>query len=238
MSEMLPPIDPPAPPPPSVPPPPPALPWEAPNSGLGSIFSTIGKFVTRPLEAYGTMSLTVDLVRPIAYYVALVLIGSVISQLWSLLFFEQVAEFIRRLVPPDMAEQVAAMLQRPGALQIVLGLVVIPLVMLIVLFIWSALVHAGLAIFGGAGAGFAGTLRVICYARTGDVAIAVPFFGSLFAFVWRRILEVIGLATVHKCDAWKAVLAIILPMLLCCGCIVGAVVMFGAALDQALKQVG
>ena len=241
MSEMLPPTDPPYPPPPPPPPAPPvvdALPWERPSAGLGSIFPTIGQFVTSPLQSYAKMSLAVDLVRPIAYYVLLVLIGAVLAQLWNAIFFDQTLRMLRQMLPPNVAEQLAPWLQRPGALQIVLGLVITPLIMLVVLFIWTALVHAGLVVFGGAAGGFPATLRVVCYARTGDLALAVPFAGNLIAFFWRRILEAIGLSTAHKCDPWKAVVAVILPMLLCCACIAVGAFMFGAALATALKQVG
>jgi hypothetical protein len=240
---MLPPPDPPYPPPPP-PPPPPAppveegLPWERASAGLGSIFATIGRFVTSPIQAFSQMSLAVDLVRPISYYVVLVLIGAAVAQIWNAIFFAQTVEMLRRFLPPEMAQQLAPFLQRPGAVQIVLGLVVVPLIMLIVLFIWTALVHAGLVILGGAGAGFPATLRVVCYARTGDLGLAVPFVGNLVAFVWRRILEAIGLTTAHKCDPWKAVLAIIFPLILCCACIAVGAFAFGAAIAAALKQVG
>jgi len=242
VSEMLPPPDPPYPPPPPPPPPPPAvevgLPWERPSAGLGSIFPTIGRFVTSPIEAFSKMSLTVDLVRPIAYYVVLVLVGQAIQQIWNALFFGQTVEMMRRFLPPEVLKQVEPFLQRPGIVQIVLWLVVLPLVMLVVLFIWTALVHAGLVLLGGAGAGFAATLRVVCYARTGDLAVAVPFVGGLIAFIWKRILEAIGLTTAHKCDPWKAVVAILLPIFLCCACFAVLGFAFGAAFARAMQQVG
>jgi hypothetical protein len=233
---MLPPTDPPYPPPPIAPPVAEGLPWERPSSGLGSIFPTIGQFVTSPLQAFSRMSLTVDLVRPIAYYVVLVLVGSLIGQIWSALFFAQAIEMVRRLVPAEMLQQIEPFLHRPGALQIVLSLVVLPLIMLIVLFIWTALVHAGLVLLGGAGAGFAATLRVVCYARTGDLGLAIPLAGGLVAFLWRRILEAIGLSTAHKCEPWKAVVAVILPLLLCCACIFVGAFAFGAALQSILMK--
>ena len=238
MSEMLPPPTDPPYPPPAPPPVPEGLPWERASAGLGSIFPTIGHFVTSPLQAFARMSLTVDLVRPIAYYVVLVLIGSLMAQIWNALFFGQAIEMMRRFLPPEILQQVEPFLHRPGAVQIVLGLIVLPLIMLVVLFIWTALVHAGLVILGGAGGGFAATLRVVCYARTGDLGVAVPFVGGLLAFCWRRILEAIGLSTAHKCEPWKAVVAVILPMLLCCACVLVGAFAFGTAIASLMKQAG
>lgn len=239
MSEMLPPTDPPYPPPPPPPPAPPvvdALPWERPSAGLGSIFPTMGQFVTSPLQAYGKMSLTVDLVRPIAYYVAMVLIGQIFAQIWNAVFFDQTIAMVQRFLPPELAQQFAPFFQRPGIVQVVLTLIIFPIIFLILLLIWAGLVHMGLVVLGGAASGFAATLRVLCYARTADLGLAVPLVGGLVTFIWRRILEAIGLTTAHKCDPWKAVIAVILPMVFCCLCIVVCAFAFGAAIAAAFKQ--
>jgi hypothetical protein len=128
------------------------------------------------------------------------------------------------------------MLHKPGALQLVLGLVITPLVALIVLFIWTALVHLMLTLLGGANRGFATTLRVMCYAQTTQLAVVLPGLGGFVAFVWRLILEVVGLSQAHKTEGWKAALAVLLPLLLCCVCIAAGIAAFGAAVGQALQQ--
>ncbi|HEX4823150.1 MAG TPA: YIP1 family protein [Candidatus Polarisedimenticolaceae bacterium] len=230
----FPPYEPPPPPPPAPPAPPEALPWEAPNAGLGSIFPTAGEFLAHPVLAYRKMSKTADLVRPIAFFVAFVLLGTILGQIWQLLLWNQVMELIHRF--NFIPEQFQSLIHRPGAIQIAVGLVVAPLIYLVVLFIWSAAIHVGLAALGGAPEGFATTLRVICYARTADVGLAIPLLGGLVTFVWRRVLEVVGLAQAHRTDAWKALLAVIFPMVFCCLCMVAGVFAFGAAIGQALQQ--
>lgn len=208
------------------------LPWEAPNAGIGSIVPTAVRLITSPSRAFRSMSLTVDLVRPIAYFVAFVLAGAIVSQLWSVLLWDSMMGTIRSLIPP----QFQSLLQRPSALQIALGLVISPLVSMIVLFVWSGVVHVILALLGGAPAGFSATLRTVCYARTADVVTVVPLVGGLIGFVWRRVLEVIGLSEAHRTEGWKAALAVLVPMALCCLCLVGAVFVFSAAIGQALQQ--
>jgi len=209
-----------------------ALPWEEPNAGLGTIFPTAARFLGNPSRAFRAMSLTVDLVRPIAYFVAFVLAGAILSQFWSVMLWDSLMGVIRNLVPP----QFQSMLQRPSALQIAVGLVISPLVSMIVLFVWSGVVHLILMLLGGASAGFAGTLRTVCYARTADVATVVPIVGGLIGFVWRRVLEIIGLSEAHRTESWKTALAVVVPMLLCCLCVVGGALAFGAAISQALQQ--
>ncbi len=211
------------------------LPWEEPSAGLGSIVPTTMRFIASPIDAFTKMSLTVDLVRPIAYCVTWALLGACISQIWSFLLFDTIVEFVRGLAGANF-EKLAPFIQKPGALQLILGLVITPLIALIVLLVWTALVHLALTLLGGANRGFAATLRVMCYAQTTQVAVVLPGVGGFIAFIWRLILEVIGLAQAHKTESWKAVLAVILPLLLCCVCIVAGVVAFGAAVGQALQQ--
>jgi len=230
VSEM-PPID-------TAPTPPPAadgLPWEEPSAGLGSIVPTLIGFITSPIASYAKMSVTVDLVRPFAYFVACALIGACISQLWGYVLYDSFVEVIRSLAGSQF-EKFAPFIHKPGAIQLVVGLIITPLVALIFLFIWSALVHLMLTLLGGANRGFAATLRVMCYAQTTQLAVVIPGLGGLIAVVWRLILEIVGLAQAHKTDGWKAALAVLLPLVLCCVCIIGGIVAFGAAVGQAFQN--
>jgi len=224
-------------PPPSPPPPPreAGLPWEEPNAGLGAIFPTAVSFVTRPIESFSRMSLTVDLVRPIAYFVACALIAACISQLWGYVLYDSFVGVIRSLAGTQF-DKIAPFVKKPGLLQLAATLVLTPLVSLIVLFVWSALVHLMLTLLGGANRGFAATLRVMCYAQTTQLAVVVPGVGGLIAVVWRLILEIVGLSQAHKTDGWKALLAVLLPLLLCCACLILAIVAFGAAVGRALQN--
>ena len=230
MSEM-PPMNPAPTPPPSAP----GLPWEEPSAGLGSIVPTVMRFVARPIEAFAEMSLTVDLVRPLAYFVTLALVGASISQIWNFVLFDWYLGIVRSLAGSQF-EKFAPFLHKPGALQLAVGLVITPLVALIVLFVWAALVHLMLTLLGGANRGFAATLRVMCYAQTTQLAAVLPGLGGLIGFVWRLILEIVGLSQAHKTEGWKAALAIVLPLLACCACLVAGAVAFGAAIGQFLQQ--
>jgi len=231
VSEM-PPID--------VPPPPPApaagLPWEEPNAGFGSIVPTALGFVTAPIESFAKMSLTVDLVRPIAYFVTFALVGACISQIWGYFLFDSLAELVRSMAGPQF-DKLAPFMHKPGAFQIVVGLVITPLVALIVLFIWSGLVHIVLTLLGGANQGFAATLRVMCYSQTSQISVVIPGLGGFVGLVWRLILEIVGLTQAHKTEGWKAALAIVTPLLLCCACLIVGIMAFGAALGQVLQNV-
>ncbi len=229
MSEM-PPTNPIAPPPLAA-----GLPWEEPSAGLGSIVPTAVRFIASPIEAFTRMSLTVDLVRPIAYFVSLALVGACISQLWSFVLFDSYLGVIRSLAGSQF-EKFAPLIQKPGPLQLGLGLVITPLLALIVLFVWTGLVHLVLVLVGGAQRGFAATLRVMCYSETTQLAVVVPGLGGLIAFVWSLILEIIGLSQAHGTDGWRAAVSVLVPLLLCCLCVAAGIAAFGAAVAQALQQ--
>src|SRR5262249_56464826 len=83
---------------------------------------------------------------------------------------------------------------------------------------WCGIVHLVLALLGGARNGFAATLRAVSYARTSAVAYAIPFVGGLVVLCWDLILQIVGLSEIHKTDAWKAAVAVILPIVACCLC--------------------
>ena len=230
MSE-IPPVPPPAPTPAAAP----GLPWEEPNAGLGSILPTAGQLIRSPFQAFSKMSLTVDLIRPIAYFVAFTLVAALFNQIWSFVFHDTLVRLVRGMAGPQF-ESFAPLFEKPGLMQVVLGFVVAPLIMIVLLFVWTALVHVVLLMVGGAKGGFAATLRAICYAETAQVATVIPILGGLIAFFWRLILQMIGLSEAHRTDAWRAVIAVLAPLFVCCLCAIGLGIAFGAALMQVLQQ--
>ena len=224
----MPPIDPPPPPPPPPSSPPPAshLPWEAQDAGLKAIFPTIGEFILRPIAGYGRMSLTVDLVRPLAYFVALILVKVIVEVAWQVPQHAKLIETYRTTLEQmgqgAMWSQIEPFLNRPGLLYA--GIVVAsPLIYLILLFVWAGIVHLSGSILGVSSAGFTGTLRVISYAATAGVASIVPFVGGLAGLIWFLILTMVGLTVVHRAEGWKAVLATLAPLIICCVCCAGAI---------------
>ena len=54
---------------------------------------------------------------------------------------------------------------------------------------------------------------------------AILFF---IAGIWALILNCIGLARAHEIETGRAVLAVLLPVILCCGCGIGAALLIPA----------
>ena len=97
-------------------------------------------------------------------------------------------------------------------------IILLPLFIVVCLFIWSALAHLCLMIVGGANQPFETTFRVLAFSQgsAGPLQI-IPLCGGLISGVWAIVCNCIGLARAHETDTGRAVLAVLLPMILCCG---------------------
>lgn len=214
------------------------LPWEEPDAGLSSIFPTVTQFVVSPLRSFEKVSLTTDLVRPLAYFVLFVLLGALVGQLWRYVFWTPENSGIN-LIPKGVlaaAPWFKVLLGRPTAL-IVLGIMIVaPLLNLITLFLWSGVVHLVLTMVAGAQGGFGATLRVVCYSQTACIALIVPFAGGIVQILWSLVLQIIGLSQVHRAASWKASVAVLAPLVFCCGCLVGLVLISGLAAGGLLNR--
>jgi hypothetical protein len=113
--------------------------------------------------------------------------------------------------------------------------VLLPVFIVIGLFIGSAIVHLCLMIVGGAYKSFETTFRVVAFSQgsTGPLQI-IPVCGGLIAGVWALVVNCIGLARAHETSTGRAVLAVLLPLVVCCGAAILLLIMFGgiAALSQ------
>lgn len=202
----------------SSPPPPPAtpvqgvgIPWEDPArvSALERFTETVKLLATRPGEAYAGMPTSGGIGSPLSYAVVVGWIGIAFAVVWNMLFQGMWLPFM------DLGDEAAVFAGFTAAWGIGM-LFLAPLFVLVGVFIGAAILHLMLMIVGGANNGFEATFRVVCYAQTAQLAAIIPFCGSLISAVWAIVLYVIGLASAHRTTQGKAVLAVVLPLVLCC----------------------
>jgi hypothetical protein len=95
-------------------------------------------------------------------------------------------------------------------------------------FIFAALVHVSLMLLGGAKKTFETTFRVIAFAQGSTAPLQlVPCCGGLIAMVWNIVANCIGIARAHEIDSGRATLAVLLPLIVCCGGTVILLFLFG-----------
>ena len=126
----------------------------------------------------------------------------------------------------------------PAMVIFFIALVVIaPVFAAIGIFFPAALYHLCLKILGGANNGFEATFRAVCYGSSAQFLGVIPIVGSVVAGVWCLILNIIGLKEIHKTSFGKAILAVMLPVFICCGFIVLVVAgLFGAAIGAWMSS--
>jgi hypothetical protein len=196
------------------------LPWDQRYSkGIFNAFiETLQTVLTKPTAAFTAMKREGGLGEPLIYGVIGGTIGAVVSLLYRLAL-RSVFGFGRT----DILDHLV------GSAALILVLIISPVLVVIGIFIVSAILHLCLMIVGGAKQSFETTFRVVCFSggSVGPLQL-VPLCGGLIAFVWGIVLYCIGLARAHETDTGRAVLAVFLPLVVCCGGIVLVAMMFGA----------
>ncbi len=199
------------PPPPAAPTPAATIPWEDParTSTFERFAETVKLLATRPGAGFAGMPTTGGIGSPLLYAIVVGWIGIGIAVVWNTLF--------QGMWIPFMGGKEEAALAAGFTAAWAVGLVILaPILVIIGVFIGAAILHLMLMIVGGANSGFEATVRVVCYAQTAQLAGIVPFCGGLISMVWAVILYIFGLATAHRTTQGKAVLAVVLPVVLCC----------------------
>ena len=196
------------------------LPWEhRQQRGFVSAFiETLSMVLTRPAEAFTVMKREGGLGGPLIYALIGGSVGGIVAFLFSLCF-QSLGLF------KDQQNGLAAMAGMGiGSVAII---ILLPLFIVIGLFIGSGIVHLCLMIVGGANQPFETTFRVLAFSQgsTGPLQI-VPVCGGLISGVWALVCTCIGLARAHETDTGRAIVAVFLPVVVCCGGIL-ALLMFG-----------
>jgi len=93
-----------------------------------------------------------------------------------------------------------------------------PLLMVAGMFIGSGILHLCLMLFGGANKPFETTFRVVCFSCGAAYLFSIiPFCGGYITPIYNIVLQCIGISRAHETTMGKAVLAVLLPLVVCCG---------------------
>ncbi len=192
------------------------LPWdERETRGFFNAFvETLVMVLTKPDAAFRAMKIEGGLVEPLIYALIGGWLGGVVTFLFSL-GFKSMGLFANR-------NNAFGMMTGMGIGSIAF-IILLPVVIVIGLFIGAAIVHLCLMIVGGANKTFETTFRVLAFSQgsTGPLQM-IPVCGGLIAGVWGLVVTCIGLARAHETETGRAVFAVFLPLVVCCG---GAILM-------------
>jgi hypothetical protein len=198
------------------------LPWEH-RAQLGLFkawFETVSLLITKPSEAFTIMRPEGGLTDPLLFGLIGGSLGGIVS-----IIFQGLLQSI-----PGIAGRNDAFNSLGISLWVILLIyaVMMPLLVTVGLFIGGAILHLCLMLVGGANRSFETTFRVACFASgAANLFSMIPFCGGIIALVYHIVLECIGLSRAHPTTTGKALMAIFLPMIVCCGLIVLLVILLG-----------
>lgn len=200
------------------------LPWEH-REQLGfftAFFHTVSLLITRPGEAFTRMRPEGGLSGPLLFG----LVGGCASYVVSVVF-----QVLLETIPGYPGDNALFHLfgLSPWIVALILS-VLSPVSVLLGLFIGGGILHLCLMLVGGAKRSFETTMRVVCFTGgSANLFSMIPVCGWLIALVYTLVLECIGLTRAHEITTGKALLAVLLPLFVCC-CAMGLLIatLFGS----------
>ncbi len=187
------------------------LPWDDRQQRgiLRAFFDTLVMVLTKPAEAFAAMKREGGFGEPLIYAIIGGSVGGMIYFLYNFLLGS--AHMFGSHENPMMQ-------MMGGGIRPLFFIILVPFFVAIETFISSAIFHLCLMIVGGAKQPFEATFRVVCFAGgSANPLLIIPFCGGLIGGIWKIVLYCIGFARAHETDTGRAVLAVVLPIIVCCG---------------------
>jgi len=197
------------------------LPWDRrQEKGFFSAFiETLQMVLTKPGDAFTAMKREGGFGEPLIYALIGGCAGGIVSFLFSM-GLQSMGFFA------DRRNAFAAMAGM--GIGSIFFIILLPVLITCGLFVGTLIVHVCLMIVGGAKQPLETTFRVLAFSQgsTGPLQM-VPVCGGVIAGIWALVVNCIGLARAHETDTGRAVLAVLLPLIVCCGGICVILMMFG-----------
>ena len=192
-------------------------PWEERHrfGFLNALYQTVKQTLLSPSDFFSRMPTQLGPAQPLLFAIVIGTISALFNWMWSLtgasleLFFES-----------DLSDIMRAPLLAG------LGFVLSPVLATIAVFLSAGVSHLILTAVGGNRLGFEATFRDMAYAEAGSVLLIVPICGNVLSLVWTALVSIIGLAKIHDTDQWRAVVAVVVPIIVCLS-MCGGVFLFG-----------
>jgi len=174
----------------------------------GALFKTIGEVLFNPGEAFRSVPVRGDIGGPLLFVVLLGTAGIIFQAFYHIVG-------ISLGLPASLA---ASGIGTEVTLTVVM-MVLSPVMVSVGTFLAAAILHVFLFMLGGANRPFEASFKVVAYiGGAAAIFLLIPVCGLIFFFLWAMICEIIGAKQAHQTDTWRAVLAVLLPILFCCCC--------------------
>ncbi|RKZ31878.1 hypothetical protein DRQ36_00615 [bacterium] len=204
------------------------IPWEK-QQELGfwtALIETVKEVLTGPSEFFARMPLSGGFGSPLIYAIILGTVGAILGQIWGILL-NLIGFSAQGMlgIQPDVGSFAAGTIS--GIAGAIIGIIIAPIGVAIGSFVWAGIYHLMLMIVGGANEDYEATFRVVAFSQSVQVLQVVPIIGGPVASIWALVLHVKGLSEAHDISQGKALLAILLPIIVCCCFAAGLLIFTG-----------
>lgn len=204
---------------------------------VAALLDTLRGVLLEPSATFARLKLRGGFGAPLVFFIILQMVGIIATELYN--------SVIRHFNLPGMflpeKEATAFAAQMGSAMGSLQWIVIAPVIMVAAAFVGAAITHVSLMLVGGAKRPYEATFRVYTYV-TGAIALfnLIPCCGWLVAFVWGIVAETVGLSEVHQIGRGRALFAVLLPLIVCCGLLfaagLAAWLAMGPSFLEALKN--
>jgi hypothetical protein len=171
---------------------------------LNGLYLTVKDVLLTPRTFFHRMPTQVGLAQPLYFALVLGVVATFFVWMWSL-----AGSSIQFLFAEDIKELMH------GPILAFSLFIFSPLIVPICVFIQAGLIHLALMLVGGNKLGFEATFRVSAYTTAAGILAMIPFCGSFLGTLLSLYISIVGLHKIHGTDPWRAVLAVLIPMVLC-----------------------
>ena len=180
-----------------------AFPWPPRGTGWADAYArTWTECVFHPVRFFRNFPRDIPFGDTLTYFLPIAIAAAGIHLFWS-----SVGAAVGGI---DVAERIGY----DNPVTAVIEFLFSPLTALVGLFITAFVVHAVLWFFRGTHAGPMTTVRLLAFAYSPAVLAIVPGLGDVAGGIWMIVLVVIALREVHRARMWKAVGAVLVPLLI------------------------
>ena len=205
------------------------LPWEN-RHQLGffkAFFDTVIMVLSRPGDAFSIMRPEGGLTDPLLFGLIGGSAGAIVSTLYQLVM--RSVGFGQTNLFSKFGFGVSSF--------VIFDLILTPLKIAIGLFVFAAILHLCLMMFGGASRAFETTFRVVAYSAGATYLLClIPICGGLATLIYLIVVCTIGLARAHQTTTGKALMAVLTPFIVCCGVATIFGVLVGGAVAEYLRH--
>jgi len=176
-----------------------STPWED-MASLGfftAFFRTAQEVFSTPDIFFRRMPVNHGILNPLLYGIIAGYIGALITSFWQYAF----------------SGMFGGGLNFVAVSPVIFHAFILPILIIIVLFVGSIIIHISVMMFGGKG-GFEATFRVLSFSNTIQLVSIIPLFGALFTLIYYPVLIIVGLKETHRITMGRSALAVFVSLII------------------------